>query len=202
MISIHMIGSRFQVGHLSALLEAVSPAGIDLPLPLRARLLENEAGPLGLALRHVMELTYGPTALSRDMTVRLLALQGGDGSYGGDPLATAVAAAAIAAFTEQSPHDDAETPLALRAALTALAGMQGEDGLFCYHDDRTLDDRELVAAFILLLLANTPAFRQSIRFADLMTWFEVHEQPTDPDTGSIWRMARTACATPRPVLAA
>lgn len=193
MLSVNHIQKHFETGRLEALMDAVADNGLELPLPLRIRLTQVPATSVAMGLRRLVELTYGPTTLSRSMTRYLLEAQEADGSFAHDPLATA---AAVSALTKlQFEHRNAGEPevaLARERGLAALAAMQAEDGLFngAHGADRTEQDRALGAAFVLFLLAGDDEFRRTVRFADALTWFESRADSLDEDTNRLWRVAR------------
>lgn len=191
MISVNLIQRHFQAGHLDQLLDGLSLGGLNLPLPLRVRLSQNPACALALGLRRLVELSYGPTDPGREMMARLLGCQDADGSFGSDPLVTACAAAALGRVeAEHGRWADEPVAPARERALAALAAMQGDDGLFSYSDDRTGQQRALVNAFILFLLAYDGPFRSAVRLAEIMDWFEQHQDQLEPGTESYWLMAR------------
>jgi hypothetical protein len=200
MLSVNLIQRHYQAGRLDQLLDALSAGGLDLPLPLRIRLSQHPACALALGLRRLIELTYGPTELSRAMIVDLLALQDPDGSFGSDPLATACAVAALARLEAEHHHlGNLEVGTAGQRALAALAAMQADDGLMAYPADRSWQQRALVNAFILFLLAHDAPFRAAVRLAEMMDWFEQYQDQLEPGTESYWLMARLdAVGTPAP----
>ena len=191
MLSINLIERHFQTGRFEPLLESLAANGMMLPLTLRVRLSQSHVPAVGLGLRRALELAYTPTPIVRRMAQYLCDVQGDDGSFDRDPLSTAVAAAALMRLLREPPAnaEPAWTDSAQRA-FTALAAMQHSDGLFNCTDDRTEQDRALTGAFILYLLAGDDTFRRSIRFAELMTWFEDHAERLDSDTNQLWQIAR------------
>lgn len=197
MLSVTQIQKLFNSQDHTRMITNLADNGAALPLPLQARLTQP-AATAGLGLRRLTELTYGPTSLSRDMIDSLLDTQLPDGSFPGqvdhDPLTTAAAAAGLAAtLREQRPAPgstpDPRSTQALENALASLAGMQDAEGLFRHSDDRTEQDRALTSAFILFLLARLPGFRETCRFADLMTWFDERADRLDEDTAQLYHMA-------------
>jgi hypothetical protein len=177
------------------------------------RLAQHPAAAIGLGLRRLVELTHGPTALGKDMARELLDLQDADGSYSGDPLATACVAAGLSAvLREHFPNgdigsrqilaqDEPKVPEIVAAharTLASLTAMQGDQPGACgfrYPDDRTAEDRALVAAFVLWLLAPDPQFRQAVRFAELLNWFEQRRNRLAPETHLLWSLARVAACS-------
>jgi hypothetical protein len=224
MITAHQIQRYFHARHFEPLLRGVSPIGLELPMPLRLRLAGQPAAVIALALRRVLEITYGPTALSRELTEALLQMQNDDGSFGaagyaatgedprgsttaaqpsGDPLATAAAIAAFTSLLREHASAHPEAALARERAIAALAATQAEDGLFQYPLDRTVEDRALAAAFMLALLASDDDVRSAVRYADLMNWFEERDAALGEPTARLWRMACVDAAVPAtPVRAA
>jgi hypothetical protein len=159
---------------------------------------------MALALRRLVELTYGPTAQTRELAADLLALQNPDGSFSGaepgcgDPLATAAAAAALGRVIREHPGEGPALEPAYRRALGALGQMQDVDNRvgFAGASDRSDADRRLITAFILFLLTGDAAFRSAVRFADLMNGFDDHADELDEPTRQLWTMARMDLAVP------
>lgn len=185
MLSEPTIRRCFEQRDHERMLKAVAANGTPMPLPLRARLGSDSAAGIALGLRRLVELTYGPTALSRKMTHTLLTLQRDDGGWGdggvacdgrglfnptrADPLVTACVLAALSRVDSQQPAArDPQLTKAIERGLRALSDLQRDDALFDAGDDRDEDARLLTAAFVLFLLAGHPGFRGAIRFADLM----------------------------------
>ena len=191
MLSVNLIDRFFRARRYEPLLEGLATNGMVLPLPLRVRLSQSPVPAVALGLRRLVELTYGPTSLSGEMTGFLLAAQAEDGSFDGDPLATAAAAAALGRVIHEQPAAADQAVTAARGrALAALAAMQNDSDLFDGCDDGTEQDRALTGAFVLYLLAGDDDFRQSVRYGDLMNWFEQHRDRLDADTNQLWRIAR------------
>ena len=167
------------------------------------------AGALALALHRLVELTYGPTSLSREIIDRLLDEQSDNGSFGEDVATTCAAVAAlgrvIAEHANLDPREHQRLVAAREHALACLAATQSDNGLFHSGDDRTEQDRALTAAFVLAYLADDEAFRMAVRFADLMNWFESHQDDLEPATDRLWQLALAgapAHGPTTPVLAA
>ncbi len=174
------------------LLRALQDNGLMLPLPLRVRLSSLPTAVTALGLRRVVELSYGPTPLSREMLAGLLAWWQGCGPRGRgcspvgpsasapDPLAVAAFAAALSLVLEEHPRlNHPALQLAKREALAALADTQAEDGLFEAEDDRTNLDRHHTAAFIHSLLDREEVYHALVRVSDLA---EALADAAAPDT--------------------
>lgn len=192
MVSVTLIQRHFERGgfdKLAAVLRSSAPGS----LPLRAR-LAHQAPATGLALRRVVELTYGPTNLSRTMVGVLIHLQRSDGSFAGaserDPIATAAAAAGLGAVVADPMfRGQPLVETALDRAIQALASMQDGQGLFSGPADRTWQDRALTTAFIVHVLANNSRFRETVRLADIATWFDEHAHRLDDVTRELFDLA-------------
>ncbi len=199
MLSINLIERLFESKRYDRLLESVAENGMGLPLVLRVRLSQSDTSAIALALRRLVDLTYGPTALAQRMANALIARQRPDGSFDSDPLVTATAIAALHQFTSSQADNAGPAEQTLARAMASLAAAQCNDGLFNSPSDRSDEDRALTAAFILFLLADDEAFRLSVCIADLLGWFEQHHDQLATHTGRLWRMAR-AEASPFAVL--
>jgi len=210
MLSLPLIQRHLDARHDAQLIHALAANGQLLPLPLRAR-LSHPAPATGLGLRRAAELTYGPCPLLAHAARHLIDAQRPDGAFDGscdrDPLATAGAAAGLAAARDLVGPD--LRPLAADAhhhAVLALASMQrpGSPPLFPCPDDRQLEDRALVAAFILHLLADDPDFRQTARVGELITWLDEHAHRLGSATATLLRLVHAGQHTTRhaPALAA
>ncbi len=200
MLSLHTIERAIENRDLDRLLRELTANGLDLPLPLRVRLSSSEAAGLALGLRRVVELTYSPTPLSRDLTARLLSLQNARGGFGEadhpaaatDPLTTACVVSALSKLlSDHRSIDNRDEVYAARdRAIAALASCQAGDGLLVGPGDRTLTDRVRHTAFVLTLVGGCPAFRAGVRWADLLNWFDEHAEELDPVAEHYWTVAQ------------
>ena len=196
MLSVNRIERDLEAGDRERTLRSLADNGMVLPLPVRMRLAGSDAGVLALALRRLVELTYGPTPQSKRIIARLLPMQAADGSFPGisarDPIATA---AAVAAFRRVlADHRlDADTDAALRDAadrgIEALTTFQNSDALLADDVDRTPGDRALTTAFIVYLLGHDAAFRSHLRLFDIQHHFDRHADRLDRRTRQLWDIA-------------
>jgi len=199
MLSVSLLERTLETRDYDRLLRDLADNGMSLPLSLRLRFGQSPTAPLALALRRLVELTYGPTALSRQLVDRLLRDQRADGSFPGDtdetdrtrdPLATATALAGLSSVAADHPATVGdELQAGLDQGYAALAELQDCDGLFSAPADRSLADRALTTAFITSLLGPEPRFRDAVRLSELHQWFESQDGRLDRHTQHLWDLA-------------
>ncbi len=118
----------------------------------------------GLALQRCCELSYGPTEIAHEVAMRLLIRQRDDGSFGGSPAATAIAARGLLESTHQQREVgaavDDRAVIGVTRSLASLARAQSADGLF--------GTDVVVADIVLWQLADCEAFRSAVRFDALV----------------------------------
>ncbi len=102
MISVPQIDRLFHTQRFDQLLDSLASNGLELCPRLRLRLAQHPTAAIALGLRRLVELTWGPNSLVREMTQALIDAQHHDGSYDRDPLTTATVAAALARVVQQS----------------------------------------------------------------------------------------------------
>ncbi|MGB1126383.1 MAG: hypothetical protein ACPG4Q_14360 [Phycisphaeraceae bacterium] len=205
MLSINTIDRALENKDYDRLLRDLTRNGLVMPLPLRVQLAESAVGARGLGLRRLVELTYGPTALSRQLISSLLRAQSPTGAAldaAGRPSCLLTAALAAGLGRVLRDHRDsqdldlAEIRFAYDRALGALACMQSCDALFAGSQDRDLRDRLLTSAFVAYLLIDAPDFAGICRGHELLSVLEDHLEDADPDTEQLIGMARLARLTP------
>lgn len=204
MLSVNLMQRTLEAGDHDRLLRELSDNGLTLPLSLRVALSASEPAVLGLALRRLVELTYGPTSLSRDLIGKLLDHQQADGTFldraeasahrreeTPDPLTTAAALAGLARLMAEHPGFSYDPPLTgrLEQGFAALGRLQDCDGLFTAPADRSLADRALTTAFIVNLLGAVPAFRGAVRLYELRGWFDRNDGGPDRHVRALWDLA-------------
>lgn len=199
MLSIHTIDRTLQSKDYDRLLRDIGQNGLVMPLPLRVQLAESPVGACGLGLRRLIELTYGPTALTRELVARLIKAQSPDGSL---PDAAGRASCLLtAAFTAGlgralRDHGDrlgdqrSEVMSAYGQALVALSQMQQEDGTFAGAQDRQEHDRLLTSAFIAYLLIDAPGFAEHCRGYALLSALEDRLDDCSAEVEQLINMAR------------
>lgn len=197
MLTIPLLHRLFRTSDHDGLIRGLTGNGLVLPLPLRVRLSASRPAAIGLALRRVVDLSYGPTPLSREMTHALLDLQRPDGAFESegrpDPLATAAGAAGLARVIRDQPRAAGlDVRESHRRAAAALADMQGEDGLFETPLDRCLGSRTLTGLLTLFLLGDDDAFAAAVRVGDLAARLEDLEPTLSPQARTLWHMASLA----------
>ncbi len=221
MLSVYHIEKLFRAGHFEPLLRGVCPIGMELSLPLRVRISQHPAAVTALALRRVLELTYGRTDLSHDMLHALLAMQSDDGSFENDPLSTAAAAEVLQRVLDEharvpsratkdtagktsggevdgTTEEIARITNAIDRAWQALETMQAADGLYHFTDDRSDHDRALTAAFIVLLTSQSSMCRHRVGLHAIANWFADHDESLNRETQDVWRLAMVEQANEPP----
>ena len=204
MLSIHTIDRTLENKDYDRLLRDLAQNGLVMPLPLRVQLAESAVGAKGLGLRRLVELTYGPTALAKQLIAGLLRAQSPTGAaLDAADRPSCLLTAALAAGLGRVLRDHAgrggdlsEVQLAYDAALGALASMQGEDAMFAGPQDREMGDRLLTSAFVAYLLIDSPGFAENCRGHALLSVLEDHLDDANPDTQQLISMARLARLVP------
>lgn len=205
MLSIHTIDRTLESKDYDRLLRDLTRNGLVMPLPLRVQLAESAVGAKGLGLRRLVELTYGPTALARQLIDGLLRAQSPTGAaLDAADRPSCLLTAALAAGLGRVLRDHGgrggceldEVRLAYERALDALASMQSEDALFTGAQDRDLRDRLLTSAFVAYLLIDSPSFAERCRGHALLSALEDHLEDAGPDAQQLIGMARLARLAP------
>lgn len=208
MLSISTIDRALERRDYDRLLRDLGRNGLVMPLPLRVQLAESAAGARGLGLRRLVELTYGPTELTRQLIDKLIASQLPTGAVadaaGRDScLLTASLAAGLGRVLRD--HGDGlgdqqmQIESAYEQALAALAAMQDGQGLFAGPQDRGLADRLLTSAFIAYLLMDAPSFAGICQGHALLSSLEDHLDHCEPAAVELVNMARLTRLVPAPV---
>ncbi|MEM9110107.1 MAG: hypothetical protein AAGC72_08785 [Planctomycetota bacterium] len=205
MLSINTIDRALESRDYDRLLRDLAKNGLVMPLPLRVQLAESSAGARGLGLRRLVELTFGPTALSKQLSESLLRLQSPEGAIldaAGRPSCLLTAAFAAGLGRVLRDHGDrlgdrlAEIQSSCDRSLGRLAAMQREDALFAGPEDRDEQDRLLTSAFIGYLLVDAPGFAAVCRGHELLSALEDRLEIATPDTTQLINMARLARLSP------
>lgn len=207
MLSIHTIDKSLQAKDYDRLLRDLGRNGLVMPLPLRVQLAETAAGARGLALRRVIELTYGPTALTRQLIHDLLRAQNPDGylpDAAGRP--SCLLTAAFASGLGRALRDHRErlgemlepVTAAFEHALASLSAMQDADALWTGPQDRSERDRLLTSAFIAYLLNDTTGFPEHCRGYALLSALEERQDDAGPASDQLIGMTQLARHTTCP----
>lgn len=126
--------------------------GTLLPLPIRVRLSQSHAACLGLALRRVVEITHGPTHLSRSIIDQLLASP----ETHDDPVTLAAHLSGIERVLLLGSCDPDQHFVLRQQAdqlWERLTHLQHPTGLLAAPSDHTETDFALSSAFLLYLIA-------------------------------------------------
>ena len=205
MLSIHTIDRTLETRDYDRLLRDLGRNGLVMPLPLRVQLAESSVGAKGLGLRRLVELTYGPTALAKQLIAGLVRAQSPTGAAldaAGRPscLLTAALAAGLGRVLRDHAGRNAafvdEVQAAYDRALAALASMQRADGLFAGPQDRDDRDRQLTSAFIAYLLLDSPGFASICRGHTLLSVLEDSLEWASADVQQLVQMARLTRMVP------
>lgn len=205
MLSIRTIDRALQSKDYDRLLRDLGQNGLVMPLPLRVQLAESPAGARGLGLRRLVELTYGPTALTREWIHKLIACQSPSGAVmDAAGRASCLLTAAFAAGLGRAMRDhgdrlgDSEGQVrgAYEQALSALSDMQQHDACFMGPQDRHPHDRLLTTAFIAYLLLDAPGFASQCRGHELLSVLEDQLDECPKETAQLIDMARLSRLSP------
>lgn len=205
MLSINTIDRALEAKDYDHLLRDLGRNGLVMPLPLRVQLAESAAGARGLGLRRVIELTFGPTSLTRQIIRDLIRTQSPMGAVldaAGRPSCLLTAAFVAGLGRALRDHGDrlgadySEIESAYDHALAALASMQRGDALFAGPQDDSLSDRLLTSAFIAYLLIDAPGFAAACHGHDLLSALEDNMDTCDANTEQLIDMARLARLVP------
>jgi hypothetical protein len=208
MLSIQTIDRTLESKDYDRLLRDLTRNGLVMPLPLRVQLAESPVGAKGLGLRRLIELTYGPTSLSRQLIADLLRVQSPTGAaLDAAGRASCLLTAALAAGLGRVVRDHGgrgddtigEVRQAYERSLACLASMQSEDGLFASPQDRHERDRLLTSAFVAYLLIDAPGFAETCRGHAMLSSLEEHLEEAEPDTQQLIGMARLGRLLPQRV---
>lgn len=196
MLSLTRIDQLTAHHHTGPLLDELVRNGLVIPLPLRVRLIGAPAGVWGLALRRLLELTYGPTPLADQLSRRILAgLEEGHAHTGwtdqdGDlcPIASAAALSGLLRLNRDYPQRAQELGVAggIQRGLNAFQALQGPDGLIQGPGLNDVRVRLLATAMVAYLLAGWPEFRAAVRWFDLVDAMERLQDQHDRDTAQLW----------------
>lgn len=152
----------------------------------RFRLEIEVRAPLAAALAVIRldELTQSYVPLYTRLLRVLLMAQESDGGWG-DPVTTAVCLRALLCGQGNG--------FAVERGLSYLANLQKDEGIWPNLPLRRMPADAHVSAFILCQLGDSPAFREAVRWADAVTWFERHADQLDEETHELWARASLRC---------
>lgn len=188
MLSIQVIQRLFAHRRFDPLLEAVAANGLVVPLSLRVRLSQSPVAAVGLGLRRVAELAYGPTEAGAAMTRWLVERQQADGGFEGGLLATACAAAGLGRMVRDQPWLGGDAvQQAHDRALAYVAACQDERGWFVPSGEA--DDRDAVALatlLVLYLLGDDATFRERVRVAEALEQLDGRSHRLPAGSADLW----------------
>ena len=164
--------------------EASLRLGIDITRPVPAA---------ALAVIRLDELTQPQAKLYPRLVKTILAAQEADGGWG-DLVTTALCLRALLCGNGNG--------LSIDRGMKYLASLQKSEGIWPNVPIRRMPADPYVSALILYELSEHARFRQAVRLADAVNWFEAHEASIEPEARELWRRARVRCRllTLQPVL--
>lgn len=134
------------------------------------------------------ELSQSHVPLYAKLLRAVLASQEADGGWG-DAMTTALCLRAL-----QCGNGDGA---AIERGLAYLSNLQKTEGVWPAVPLRRMPADGYTSAFVLLQLGDNPRFRDAVRFADAVAWFESREATLDPTTRALWDRARHRCRVNR-----
>lgn len=146
-----------------------------------------------VALVRLDELNQTHVPLYARLVRALLAAQSYNDGGWGDPAVTALCLRALLGIRGNG------NGVSVERGMDYLADLQKDDGLWPAGPIRRMAADACTSAFILYQLADSPAFRDAVRFQDAVNWFELRADRTDADTRRWWRLARMKCTYPMPL---
>ena len=161
-------------------LTAARPEGLFRLEPGAAR------APLAAAMAVIRldELTQSHVPLYGRLVRTILTAQEADGGWG-DPATTALCARGLLCGRGDG--------LAIQRGLTYLANLQKSEGIWPNLPLRRMPADPHASAFILLQLGDDSGFRQAVRLAEAVQWFQAHGDELDEETRQLWDRARVRC---------
>src|SRR5947209_5704437 len=137
-----------------------------------------------MAVIRLDELTQSHVPLYGRLVRAILTAQEADGGWG-DPATTALCVRALLCGRGEG--------LAVQRGLTYLANLQKSEGIWPNLPLRRMPADPHTSAFILLQLGDDSGFRQAVRLAEAVQWFQAHGDELDEETRQLWDRARVRC---------
>jgi hypothetical protein len=166
-------------------LVACRPEGLYHPEP--------QANPATLAAAMAVirldELTQTHVPLYAKLVRAILAAQEADGGWG-DPAVSALCVRALTCSHGQG--------LSVNRGLNYLAELQKPQGTWPSVPLRRMPADSHASVFILAQLGDNSLFRNAVRHADAVAWFESHAHELDEPTLQLWQCAKLRCRVRRP----
>ena len=137
-----------------------------------------------MAMIRLDELDQAHVSLYGDLLRLVLARQDADGGWG-EPVLTALCVRALSGGRGEG--------IAIERGLKYLASLQQDAGIWPGGPLRRMPADAYASAAILSQLGDHSGFREAVRVADAMRWFETHESSFDTATRALWSRARLRC---------
>jgi hypothetical protein len=151
------------------------------------RLQEHLVGSLpalAMTLIRLEELSQSHVPLYGKLLRTLLAAQESDGGWK-EPMTTALCIRALLGGRGQGP--------AIDRGLAYLANLQKPEGIWPDAPVRRMPADAFASAYILLQLGADSRFRNAVRFAEAVSWFESNARSLDGETARLWAHASVRC---------
>jgi hypothetical protein len=147
---------------------------------------DSSAPAAAMAMIWMDELSQSHAPLYSQLLRSVLASQLPDGSWG-DLGATALCLRALLCGRGQGE--------AVERGVAFFAKLQKDQGLWPRFPLRRMPEDAAMSAFVLYELGDQPAFREGVRMADALRWFESNERFLDDDARKLWQRAARRCRT-------
>lgn len=138
-----------------------------------------------MALIRLEELCQSHVPLYAKLVRAVLAAQDARDGGWGDPVVTALCLRALTANRGNG--------VAVDRGIAYLAELQKPEGIWPAVPVRRLPEDPYTSAFILYELGDNPRFRDGVRLADAVAWFERHTDQLDEETRALWERASLRC---------
>lgn len=137
-----------------------------------------------MALIRLDELSQSHVPLYATLLRAVLTGQEADGGWG-DVMTTALCCRALLCCNGDGP--------AIERGLQYLANLQKDEGVWPAVPLRRMPADGYASAFVLYELGDSARFRDAVRFADAVAWFEQNAPTLDPEAARLWSRARHRC---------
>ena len=185
MTTVRQIQRFWQAKAFDKLLQHLLQPRAERSERLTAELGGSRVATAALVVVRLDEMSQSFAPMYAEALRAVLAGQGPDGGWG-DPLVTALCVRALLCGRGHGPAVD--------RGLHYLADLQKDDGLWPNPPVRRLPSDPFASAFVLMQLGDADAFRDAVRFADAVDWFDQNVAAQDAACRRLWSHAAHRCA--------